>query len=449
MTATAQIQATRADFLDPSLYDDSSLAALSHSSRGTLLTGLSHAFDLAEGRRPGHAQRVAYIGITLASELNLAPSEVEDVFFACLLHDIGMSGVGAGLRVENGHGIRMISGTSLADDVLSSVVPGRWPDVVQAIARHCELGTLVSRKMGLSEAVARAISTHHESWDANSEAGPLISRVVSAADRVESMIDSEGPPLLVRRKGPAIVREMAGREIDPEVASTLVDIANRDSFWFGFYDNDLAATLMTMNFGGRLLGEELFDFLGVVSDVVDSRNGREPGRGRRVAIQARKLALVSDMPERRADLVRVAALLQDLGTLGVPGNMLSKPDILTIEEMSTVQMHPMYARDLLSEIPGMGAASWWVGCHHERIDGKGYPGMLEGDEVPLEAQIIGLSEAYDALTSDRPYRKAMTPDGAMAVIRGLAGSRFRMDLVDSFEDLCGAVTPALAAEGLA
>ena len=127
MTATAQIQATRADFLDPSLYDDSSLAALSHSSRGTLLTGLSHAFDLAEGRRPGHAQRVAYIGITLASELNLAPSEVEDVFFACLLHDIGMSGVGAGLRVENGHGIRMISGTSLADDVLSSVVPGRWP----------------------------------------------------------------------------------------------------------------------------------------------------------------------------------------------------------------------------------------------------------------------------------------------------------------------------------
>jgi HD-GYP domain-containing protein (c-di-GMP phosphodiesterase class II) len=135
--------------------------------------------------------------------------------------------------------------------------------------------------------------------------------------------------------------------------------------------------------------------------------------------------------------VKVAAMLQDLGTLGVPAHFLSKPDILTIEEMSAVQTHPIYARDILSEVPGLGAAAWWVGCHHERIDGKGYPGMLEGDEVPIEAQIIGMAEAFDALTSDRPYRRAMAAGDAIEVMRGLSGTRFDPYLLARFESIAG------------
>jgi response regulator RpfG family c-di-GMP phosphodiesterase len=266
---------------------------------------------------------------------------------------------------------------------------------------------------------------------------PVVARVVAVADRVESMIDAEGSPLLVRRRGPQLVREMAGSELDPELAHTMAALASRDEFWLGFYDNDLAATLMSLNYGGMLGHEELFDFLGVLSDIVDARNGREPGRGRRVAELARRLALVCDMTERRADLVQVAALLQDIGTLGVPSHVLSKPDILTIDEMSVVQLHPIYARDILSEVPGLGAAAWWVGCHHERIDGKGYPGMLEGSEVPVEAQVIGMAEAFDALTSDRPYRRAMPPLDAFEVMRGLAGTRFDPYLFERFEAAAG------------
>ena len=155
---------------------------------------------------------------------------------------------------------------------------------------------------------------------------------------------------------------------------------------------------------------------------------------------AQRVALACDMPERRADLVKVAALLQDLGTLGVPAHVLSKPDILTIEEMGTVQMHPTYARDILSEVPGLGAPAWWVGCHHERVDGKGYPGMLEGDEVPVEAQVIGMCEAFDALTSDRPYRKAMSRADAVEVLRGLSGTRFDERVLESFEAAEGPFT---------
>ncbi len=428
--------------MDPSLYDDPGLSGLPRLSRGTVLAALSRAFDLAEGRRPGHAQRVAYIGVVLASELELEAARIEEVFFGCLLHDAGMAASTTLPRLDSMRGSRMVSGSGRVADLYETVPSGGWSEVVEAIAQHCQEGARIARKMGFGEAVGAAVSSHHDCWDGSGspsaqpgERVPLVARIVAVADRVESLIDSEASPLVVRRKGPALIKEMAGHEIDPALATTMAEIAGRDEFWLGLYDNDLASALMSLNYGGIMTREELFDFLAVVSDVVDARSGREHGRGRRVADLARRVALDCDMTERRADLVKVAALLQDIGTLGVPVHYLSKPDILSVEEMSAVQMHPVYARDIISEIPGLGAAAWWVGCHHERIDGKGYPGMLEGSEVPAEAQIIGMCEAYDALTSDRPYRRAMDHFDAFEVMQGLAGTRFDPYLLARFEDV--------------
>lgn len=442
MASKAQIQTVKAGFLDPSLYDDPGFSGLPRLSRGTILAALSRAFDLAEGRRPGHAQRVAYIGVFLASELGLEAQRIEEVFFGCLLHDAGMAASAGVPRIDINRGGKMIAGGARVTDMLDQVPAGAWSEVVEAIAQHCEEGSAIVRKMGFSESVARAVASHHDCWDGSGtpsaqpgERVPLVARIVAVADRVESLIDAESSPLVIRRKGPALVREMAGNEIDPELAEKMADIAGRDEFWLGLYDNDLAAALMSLNYGGIMAREELFDFLAVISDVVDVRNGREHGRGRRVAELARRVSLACDMTERRADLVKVAALLQDIGTLGVPVHYLSKPDILSVDEMSAVQMHPVYARDILSEIPGLGAAAWWVGCHHERIDGKGYPGMLEGSEVPAEAQVIGMCEAFDALTSDRPYRRAMPQADAFEVMRGLAGTRFDPYLLARFEDV--------------
>ncbi len=440
MASKAQIQTVNADFLDPSLYDDSGLSGVPRLSRGAILTALSRAFDLAEGRRPGHAQRVAYIGVYLAGELGLDAQHIEEAFFGALLHDVGMA---AATAPRAGAG-RNPAAKRRTADLLTALPQNSWAGVVEALTLHCDLGSRIVRKMGLGESVARAISGHHDSWDGSGMPGaaagdraPMVARIVAVADRVESMIDAEGSPLLVRRRGPALVRGMAGTEIDPELAERMATVAERDDFWLGFFDNDLGTTLMSLNYGGMMSRDEVFEFLSVISDIVDGRNGREDGRGRRVAELARRVALVCDMTERRADLVQVAALLQDIGTLGVPAHFLSKPDILSIEEMASVQMHPTYARDILSEVPGLGAAAWWVGCHHERIDGKGYPGMLEGDEVPIEAQIIGVCEAFDALTSDRPYRRAMKLDDAFDVLHGLSGNRFAPYLLERFESVAG------------
>lgn len=423
MAGDAQIETATADFLDPSLYEESAPSSLPRLTQGSLLAPLSRAFDLAEGRSPGHAQRVAYVGVYLARELRLPRQEVEHVFFACLLHDIGMAAATGGRKTRRHQG----AGPDRPD----------WSEIIKLVSFHTEAGARIVGELGLAPEVADAVARHHECWDSTGDKPSTVARVVAAADRVESLMDGKAPPLQMRQRGPRLIREMASAELDPDIAEHMARAVGRDDFWLGFHDNDLGAVIMPANFGRRLDVADTLDVLAVLSDVVDERNGKERGRGRRVAELARRVALTCDLSERRADMVRAAALAQDIGTLGVPAAYLRKPDILSINEMSEVQLHPTYARDILSEIPGFGAAAWWVACHHERVDGKGYPAMLEGDEVPVEAQIIGICDMYDALTSDRPFRRALSRPEAGDVLRGLAGARFYPYVLDRFEAVAG------------
>lgn len=424
MTGSARyLETGRVMAHEAALYHEALPQGLPQLTPAAFLTGISRAFDLAEGRAPGHAQRVAYIAVSLAEELGLDAQRTEDVFFASLLHDAGMAA--ARPARDRSRSAHQPDGDN-AD----------LPDAHGLMAdgdEHARAGARVARQMGLRETVARAVNGHHGLTCSASKA-TLATKIVAAAVGLESLIDSEGSPLRVRRQviGVATSFDKTGMEArTSEAASRLLA---RDTFWLGLYDNDLAAWLSAHGGAQPMDGAELLAACGVMSDLVDTRAGRTRGRGRRVAGLAARIATVAGLSAQRASLVRLAALLQDLGTLGIPVEHLSKPDILTVDEMATMQLHPIYARDILSELPGFGMVAWWVGCHHERVDGKGYPAMLEGEEVPVEAQVIGMAEAYEALTSDRPYRQALAHDEALAVVRGMAGQRFDEGLYATLVD---------------
>ena len=140
------------------------------------------------------------------------------------------------------------------------------------------------------------------------------------------------------------------------------------------------------------------------------------------------------LPEPRLKLLRIAALLHDIGQLGVPERIMAKPGILSVDELEVLRQHPMHSREILATIPGLEEVAEWVGAHHEWSDGRGYPEGLLEPEIPVEARILAIADAYVSITSDRPHRRKMEPSEGVQRLRGAAGSQLDPDLLAIFFD---------------
>ena len=168
--------------------------------------------------------------------------------------------------------------------------------------------------------------------------------------------------------------------------------------------------------------------------ALDARDHETRGHSFRVAQYvlaiARELGLEPDTPEW-TDMHR-GALLHDVGKIGVPDYILHKPGPLTPEEWDDMKRHPDIGHEMLKDIPFLAGAAAIVHCHHERFDGKGYPRGLGSDDVPLGARIFAAADAFDAMTSDRPYRKALPPELARDEIVRHSGTQFDPQIVQAF-----------------
>ena len=170
-------------------------------------------------------------------------------------------------------------------------------------------------------------------------------------------------------------------------------------------------------------------FAKVFARLGDAKGEHTEGHSERTAEIADQIGQALGFDEGRRELLRVAALSHHVGLLGVPARVIAKPDILSLAEMETMRKHPAYSQKVLEALPGMEEVATWVGAHHERPDGKGYPEMLDDDTIPLEARIIALADTYVALTSTRPYRDALSDADAKQVLEGGAGTQLDKKLV--------------------
>jgi len=153
------------------------------------------------------------------------------------------------------------------------------------------------------------------------------------------------------------------------------------------------------------------------------------------------LAKQLDLPEAEIDRLRVAALLHDVGKVAVPEDILDKPSALTSAEWRTVVQHPRIGQVILEQAAALKDAVPIILHHHERYAGHGYPYGLRGNEIPLGARIVAIADAYDAMVNDRPYKRSVTHEGAIAELRRHAGTQFDPELVDLFCDLYGRQAP--------
>lgn len=174
----------------------------------------------------------------------------------------------------------------------------------------------------------------------------------------------------------------------------------------------------------------------IILEGLNMRDSYTYGHSVRVGHYAGMLATHMGLAEDRVDVIHEAGLLHDIGKLGTPDSILRKAGRLNREEVLTMKEHPVIGSKLLEEVHMAGCSREFVRQHHERWDGRGYPDNLEGSEIAVEARIIAVVDAYDAMTTDRPYRRAMPHAMAMAEIQNASGLQFDPEVVENFVQMC-------------
>ena len=168
------------------------------------------------------------------------------------------------------------------------------------------------------------------------------------------------------------------------------------------------------------------------SRALDLRDRETEGHTQRVTDMTLRFARKMGLSEERLTLIKRGALLHDIGKMGIPDSILHKPEGLSEEEQAIMRQHPQLAYDMLEPIAYLRDALNIPYCHHEKWDGTGYPRGLAGTQIPLEARLFTIMDVWDAITTDRPYRKGWPRKEALDYIRGESGKYFDPQLVDMF-----------------
>jgi len=169
-----------------------------------------------------------------------------------------------------------------------------------------------------------------------------------------------------------------------------------------------------------------------LSKTIEAKDPYTSGHANRVMEYSVLLAEALELSYEKIQDIRMAAILHDLGKIAINDDILNKGGKLTAEEYEQIMKHPIIGAEIIDNISFLRDVKEIIKYHHERYDGKGYPEGLEGDEIPLEACILAIADSYDAMTSDRPYRKALDKEVALQEIKNNAGTQFHPYLAEIF-----------------
>jgi diguanylate cyclase (GGDEF)-like protein/putative nucleotidyltransferase with HDIG domain len=197
-----------------------------------------------------------------------------------------------------------------------------------------------------------------------------------------------------------------------------------------YHADALEALLGSLDEEGSAASEQLAAAM-LLAETLDLRDVSTARHSQTVGRYAEGIARAMGLPKERVERIRAAGVLHDIGKLGVADSILKKAGPLTDDEWVEMRRHPELGARILDHA-NLRDISGWVRAHHERIDGRGYPSGLAGEQIPLEARILAVADAYEAMTADRPYRSALGHDAAREELRDASGSQFDPEVVEAF-----------------
>lgn len=429
-----------------------------------LISAMSYALDITEGQPEGHAVRTCLIGMRIADSLELSAAERSALYYGLLLKDLGCSSNAAkmcllfaaddrkvkrNLKTVNWskmtdslkfmHHNLMPEGSPLRRALQTVVLALEGPSASKKLVQtRCERGAEIARRLGFPELTATAILHLDEHWDGHGqplgiedEEISLLGRILGISQTIEVYFTNGGPQAAID-----MVRDRRGTWFDPDLADIFFELSKDPDFWALIGSENPQAEVARLEPEDQILtaNEACIDRVArAFAQVVDAKSPwtfRHSEGVARIAVgMANQLGFTTDEVTR---LYR-AALLHDIGKLGVSNLILDKPGKLTTEEFAELRRHPEYSYQILSRVSCFQDLAEIAGAHHERLDGRGYYRGLTGSDLTREMRLIAVADICDALSTTRPYRSALPADEVLKVLQRDAGSALCPECVEALE----------------
>lgn len=414
-----------------------------------LLGALSYALDMTEGQPEGHCVRCCWIGVHIGREIGLSDEAIWALYYTLLLKDLGCSSnaaricelyltddqrfkrdfklVGSNVSQVLGfvfqHTGRNESWTKRLTSILNIIRNG---DAIanELIQTRCDRGARIARQLRFPEAVSLGIHSLDEHWDGAGrpeglvgDAIPLNSRIALLAQVIDVFHFSYGQDAALEE-----IKQRAGLWFDPTLVAAFEEVAKIPAFWQTLADPNIAQAVQSLEpaqFTLPLDDDYMDDIASAFGQVVDAKSPFTAGHSERVGFYAELIAQELGLPLAQCNWIKRAALLHDVGKLGVSSAILEKPGRLTDDEFFAVQQHARLTEEILSKIAQFDDLAIVAGAHHERLDGQGYPRQLQGDAIRLETRIITVADIFDAISAERPYHPANSPESTLEMMQGM------------------------------
>ena len=424
-----------------------------------LLASLSRALDLVEGQPQGHCLRTAKIAVRIGQALGMESGPQSDLFYASVLKDAGCSNNSARIHFLFGgddilfkRGSKFIdwanpvealkygvSNTEVGNSIglkllrLSKNFAPPQKVMDEVTAARCNRGAMIAMSLGFSPDVAKAISQLDEHWDGRGSPSKLkrddispLAQILCLSQTLEVFATTYGAGAAF-----TMARQRIGSWFSPEVVAAAACLEGDAQFWERQSESDTLEALRSdlPESDAMHTAADIDQVCTAYASIIDAKSTFTGEHSTRVTKYAVEVATVLGIQGERLDTLRRAALLHDIGKLGVSNQILDKPGALNDDEFSLVKLHPKHTYEILRPITGFERLSEVAAAHHERLDGKGYWRGLSSDELDLDMRCITVADVFDALTARRPYREPMPLDKVFCVLDDGIGTAFDPDCV--------------------
>lgn len=373
----------------------------------SLMRTLTMALDLAVDGVGMHQHRTAIICRYIAEEIGMDVEEKQNLLSAALMHDIGA----ASFKDER----LMLSNQNL-DEAYG-----------KDMFRHAEDGYSLLNNMACFSGTSEAVRYHHDRWSGGNPSGlsgatiPLHARIIHLADRIEIAIDKNRHILNNSTDIIATVNKYRKKNFDPDIVDIFMECSLKECFWLDLANPEYAYSMYSKVYWGRrpFASLEVIQIAELFATIIDRMSRYTATHSRSVTGVAVLLAKHVGFCEEELYLMRVAGLLHDLGKLSVPNAILEKPGKLDKEELYLVRQHTYYTYRILQNIEHMETVAEWAACHHETLDGMGYPFRIAEDSLSLGARIMAVADIFVALAENRPYREQLGKEALSRIMLGM------------------------------